>query len=91
MDNIALGYFNGYNMEKYEKLEYNNYKFIFIIDPLPENLCGKNDLSSYSDSLSRHYFIMRYYIGCGYKTTRVPFDTVEKRVEFILNYINEHQ
>lgn len=63
------------------------YDLIFFPDLLPEALYNTSKLCSREESLTVHLFLKEYYQVMGFRTIDIPFDTSEKRVEFILNTI----
>lgn len=67
------------------------YDHVFILDPLPKKYY-ENDSAraeTYEQALAIHKLIIQTYKLYGYKPIRVPFNTVEKRTQYILNTLKK--
>ncbi len=64
----------------------NRYSKIFIMPPWEEIYITDNErYESFEQALAIHNHLKNTYISFDYKLIDVPFNSVEKRVEFILN------
>ena len=66
----------------------NTYDHIFILPPWEEIFVTDGErFESYEEALQIHFFLQKIYEHFGYDCISVPFGTVEKRVDFILDQI----
>lgn len=89
VDVVAFG--NIYNITMPQNItnipKEDRYDLIFFIDPLPKNLYQKTELCSQEESLKIHQQLKEFYTDMGYPIVEVPFDSLKKRMAFILNTI----
>jgi len=65
------------------------YSTIFLLPPWREIYVSDNErLESFEEAKQIHYYLEKTYRNYGYKIELVPFGTVQERVDFILNTIN---
>ncbi len=95
------GIISGFSYLKLEKIKITKamlkqaasltYEYVYIMHPLPRRLYATDTVrrESYTKSLQIHRQIVRFYKQFGYRPCIVPFDTVEKRVQFILKRIKQ--
>lgn len=62
---------------------------VFFLDPLPEQYYKQTEIrrETYEEAMKIHAFLKKFYKDLGYMSINVPFDTVEKRADFILDAI----
>lgn len=77
--------------EFYDEAMESKYDLVFLINPLPEQFYQQTELrrESYLESQNLHKFLKEGYENFGYKVIEVPFDTAEKRVQFIIDRVNQ--
>ncbi len=67
----------------------NRYSLIFLMPPWQEIYITDNErYESFEQSLAIHNHLKKTYLELDYNIIEVPTGTVEKRVNFILKYIN---
>lgn len=65
------------------------YDCVFILKPWQDIYVSDNErYESFEDALKIHEHLLNTYQTFNYKLIDVPFDTVEKRVDYILNTLN---
>ncbi len=93
VDIIAYGdYFNAPISRELRAQADRNYDLIFLLEPLPDFLYEKTEVrrEDPQEALHLHEIIRSAYIQRGYKSHQiidVPFDTPERRAQFILDRI----
>lgn len=67
------------------------YDYVFIIHPLPKKLYQNDKVrrEDYAQSIKIHKQIIKSYKLAGYKPIVVPFESIKKRTDFILNRIRK--
>ena len=68
----------------------NNYKYdqLFLLPPWEEIYQSDNErYESFEQATQLHQFLVKTYTNFGYQIIEVPKDTVQNRVEFIINRI----
>jgi predicted ATPase len=67
----------------------NMYDFVFILKPWQEIYISDNErYESFAEALEIHENLLSTYQTYHYDLLDVPFDTVEKRTDFIINALN---
>jgi predicted ATPase len=89
----VLGYMNCFDQkygQDFAKVsEETQYDGVFIMPPWPEIFKRDNErFESYEEALSVDAALMDIYGEYGYEVCVVPKDSVEKRADFILSYLN---
>jgi predicted ATPase len=66
-----------------------DYAIVFFFEPVPASLYQSTDvrLESRAEALKIHQALLLNYEKHGFNIVHVPFDTVKRRVEFILNKV----
>ncbi len=66
------------------------YDAVFLLPPWEDIYVQDNErLESYPQATEIHEHLYKTYSGLGYKVMEVPFGTVEERLAFILNHLDE--
>lgn len=64
------------------------YDTIFILPPWKEiYVCDEERFETYQQAEELHHHLTKIYQDLGYQVTKVPFDTIENRMNFILKNI----
>ncbi len=65
------------------------YDYVFVLKPWEAIYTSDNErYENFEQALKIHDYLLNTYKTYNYKLIDVPFDTIEKRTEFILNTIN---
>lgn len=68
----------------------NRYTSVFMLPPWQEIYTSDNErYENFEQSLAIHNHLKKTYLELGYEIMEVPKGTIEKRVNFILNSINQ--
>ena len=67
----------------------NIYDAIFILPPWEEIYVSDSErFESYEEALQIHFFLEKIYERFGYNVIKVPFGSIQDRVDFILQQVN---
>ena len=66
-----------------------DYNCIFIFEPVPKILYQQTESrqETWAEAMQIHIALLKWYAEHEFRIIHVPFDTVEKRIEFILSHI----
>jgi len=75
-----------------DKAKNKSYDLVFLMEPLPKQYYKVTNIrkETQEESLKIHQFFKEEYKKFGYKVIEVPFDTIENRTQFILDFINNY-
>lgn len=96
-DVIFYGHYLGLHMphDLVQKLEAhkNDYALIFFFEPLPKELYYTTEVryETWDEAMEIHQTLLAGYKQYDFKIVHVPFDTIEKRVDFILSQIGPRE
>lgn len=80
---------NEYPNDFVESCHKNIYDYVFILSPWQEIFISDNErYESFKQSVKIHHHLLNTYEKFDYNLLHVPFDTVEKRADHILDTIN---
>lgn len=67
----------------------NRYDYVFILAPWQEIFTSDNErYENFEQAIEIHHHLLKTYMRFGYQLIDVPFETIEKRTDFILEVLN---
>lgn len=74
-----------------EKIMNYRYDHVFIFKPWKKIYISDNErYENFTESLEIDSYLQKVYEDLGYSPIEVPFNSIEKRTEFILNWLNKN-
>lgn len=80
-----------YPVDLREKIMNYRYDHVFIFKPWKKIYISDNErYENFTESLEIDSYLQKVYEELGYSPIEVPFNSIEKRAEFILNWLNKN-
>ncbi|WP_243471571.1 AAA family ATPase [Winogradskyella sp. MH6] len=67
----------------------NSYDYVFVLAPWQEIFTSDSErYENFEQAIEIHHHLLKTYMKFGYQLIDVPFETIEKRTDFILEVLN---
>ena len=67
----------------------NSYDYVFVLAPWQEIFTSDSErYENFEQAIEIHHHLLKTYMRFGYQLIDVPFETIEKRTDFILEVLN---